>query len=50
MHTVIVSNKKTGETVYRKSHLELVRAVTDFNSQKRMISVGHEVELKSNIK
>lgn len=50
MHTVIVKNKKTGETIYRKSHMELVRAVTDFNSQKRMTSEGNEVDLKSNIK
>ena len=48
LHTVTILNKKTGETVYRKSHVELVTAVVDFNSQKRMRDKEeYEVELKS---
>lgn len=48
---VIVKSKKTGETIYRERHIELVRAIVDFNSQTRMRDKEeYEVELKSNIK
>lgn len=48
MHTVTVRNKKTGEIVYRETHMQMVNAVVDFNKHKRFAEpTRFEVNLKS---
>lgn len=48
MHIVTVSNKKTGEIVYKETFPQLVNAVVDYNKHKRFADpTRFDVNLKS---